>query len=313
MVQTLKRIKKTIKQSKVVRLWKRSKLRENMVARKLNKDPRKFSNHMFKLHYHRNIDWENPVLFDEKCMVLKCTKYYKNDQIIQCSDKYRVREYVISCGLEHTLNDLLGVWDDASQINIEELPKQFALKCNNDCGGVLVVSDKDMETNLQARIKKLNSRLTRKYGVNTGEIHYQDIKPCIICEKYIGEKDGSFPNDYKFYCMNGKVRCVLVCKNRDDKDKFDTFMVDEQFKLLDIRKNQFVHTDEELEAEKPALFEEMIKTAEILAKPFPFVRVDLYNFENKVLFGELTFTPHGCIHDHISLEGQRLLGSWMEI
>jgi len=313
MAQKLKRMRQKFRQVKNVRMGKRSKICEKILAWKLNRDPHKFSNRIFKKQYHRDIDWNNPVLFDEKCMVLKCTKYLKNDQIVQCTDKYRVREYVTSCGLERTLNDLLGVWDDASQINIDELPNQFVLKCNHDSGGVLVVPDKEREKNLQARIEKLNARLKRRYGVRTGEIHYQDIKPCIICEKYIGEDDGSFPSDYKFYCMNGKVRCVLVCKNRDDRDKLDTFMVDEQFKLLDIRRNQFVHTDEELEAEKPALFEEMIKTAEILAEPFPFVRVDLYAFDNKVLFGELTFTPHACIHGRISMEGQKLLGSWMEI
>lgn len=313
MKEKLRKWKRRIKRTKIVQLWLRSKWREDLKAKKLNANPRQFSNELFQRHYHRDINWDNPTIFDEKCMVLKCSEYLDNALVIQCSDKYRVREYVKECGLEHILNDLIDVWEEPSQIDINRLPNQFALKRNNDCGGILVVSDKDSETDLQSKITKLAAGLNRKYGVVTGELHYQKINPCIVCEKYIGEEDGSFPYDYKFYCMNGTVRCVLVCKGRESEKTFDRYMVDHNFQLLDIRPDDPPHTNEDIQPDRPVLFEEMIKIAEKLASPFPFVRVDLYEYQNRVIFGELTFTPRGCIHDNISREGQKLLGDWLEI
>lgn len=317
--QLIKKVLRSIWNSRLLKLYRRSRLREEIKARQLAADPRKFSNRLFKKHYKRDINWNNPEMLDEKLMILNSTVYYKNQMIIDCADKYRVREYVESCGLKHILNDLYGVWNTPEEINIDELPNSFALKKNNDAGGVLVVRDKKTEENLEEKIAKLGKNQNRKHGICSGESHYQYIKPCIICEKYIGEEDGRFPYDYKFYCMNGEVRCALICVDREKKDEvLGLFVVDRNFQIdseaqIMSKSWEKQYKTEDILKYRPKLWDELMATAEILSKPFPFVRVDLYEFQNRILFGELTFTPRGCIHDYFSMEGEKLLGSWLDI
>ena len=315
----IRNVLRSIWNSRIVKLYRRSRLREEIKARQLAANPKRFLNRLFKKHYKRDICWDNPELLDEKLMILNSTVYYKNQTVIDCADKYKVREYVESCGLKHILNTLYGVWDTPDQINIDELPESFVLKKNNDAGGVVVVRDKSEEKELDKKINNLGKNQNRKHGVCNGESHYQYIKPRIICEKYIGEEDGRFPYDYKFFCMNGEVRCALICVDREKKDEvLGLFVVDTNFEIIsegNIMSKSYgkQYTSDDILKYRPKLWAELIKTAEILSKPFPFVRVDLYEFQGEILFGELTFTPRGCIHDYFSMEGERLLGRWLEI
>jgi len=115
--------------------------------------------------------------------------------------------------------------------------------------------------------------LKEKFGYQAVEPHYNKIKPRIICERYIETQDGKFPNDYKFYCFNGKVELVLVCSERDKETKKD--FLDLDWNLLNLREDTV--NAKELPI-RPKCFEDMIKYAEILSKPFKFVRVDLYDY-----------------------------------
>lgn len=309
-----------------MRRFNRKKLEKNFVIRKLieaaeavvsiyvNMHPEQVSNKKFKACYHRDIDWEQPVMFDEKLMVLKCRQYRKNELVIQCCDKYRVQEYVKACGLGSILNEQYGMWKRAKDIPLEELPDRFVVKRNNDAGGVLVVTDKAKEPRLERKLKELESGLSKKHGILWGELQYQYIKPCLVAEKYIGLEDGSFPYDYKVFCMNGRACCTLVCVGREDHDSLLRFMVDREFQLIDIMcEKEKPQKNEEIQSWKPSGYDKMLAAAEKLAAPFPFVRVDLYEVEGKLLFGEMTFTPMSCINDYFTPEGQQLLGSWLQI
>lgn len=180
-------------------------------------------------------------------------------------------------------------------------------------GGVLIVKDKKQETQLEEKIEKLGKGTVRNYGLIFAEYHYQHIEPCYICEKYIEDESGRYPHDYKFFVMNGKVRYILVCVGRDDKKSMLRFMTDRDFRLFPVMPEERQVTEEEIQQYRPHALNEMISVAERLAEPFPFVRVDLYQYEEKVMFGELTFTPMGALNTYINTIGQWIMGRYLDI
>lgn len=274
-------------------------------------DPKLHTDMYYFRAYKKHINWENPDKLDEKLGILKC-KYGHNELSVQCADKYRVREYIEKRGLGYILNELYGVWDTWEDIDISSLPEKFALKRNNDAGGVLVVDNK-AAADLKERVKKLGEGMNRECGLGAAELQYSRIEPCFIAEKYIGNNDGSFPYDYKFFCMNGKVRYILVCIGREKGKKMLRFIVDRDFILCPIMQGEQIVTNEEIQKYKPSILPEMLKIAETLSEPFPFVRVDLYDYNGKVLFGEMTFTPMGAVNGYINKEGQLLLGKYLDV
>ncbi len=287
--------------------------KKGLKEKEIKTEPKKFAEENYYYIYGKHIDWKNPVLFDEKLTILKTGLYFNNELVIQCADKYRVRQYVEECGLKNILNELYGVWTDYKEIDISKIPDKFALKRNNDAGGGLILKDKKRETQLKEKIEKLGEGTVRNYGLIFAEYHYQHIEPCYICEKYIEDESGGYPHDYKFFVMNGKVRYILVCVGRDDKNNMLRFMTDRDFRLFPVMPEERQVTDEEIQQYRPQVLNEMISVAERLAEPFPFVRVDLYQYEEKVLFGELTFTPMGALNTYINSIGQWIMGSYLDI
>lgn len=268
------------------------------------------SNHLYKKVYGKKINFTNPQTLNEKLMVLKHTKYWKNPDISRLADKYAMREYVRNNGCEEILTELVGgkIFDSVDDIDWDSLPEQFALKCTHGCKMNIIVDNKSSvnKENVFAQLKKWQKE---RFGYQTGEWHYLNIQPRIICEKYYGAVDGSFPIDYKMFCMNGKVICTLVCSERETGELKLIFM-DNHWHRLPIDTEAL---PEQYQQNKPESFEQMKCYAERLSKPFPFVRVDFYEFKGKVLLSELTFTPAFNCLSYINDEGQRLLGSMLEI
>ena len=160
---------------------------------------------------------KNPKKFNEKMTNLKLT--YKDNQLVsQCADKYGVREYVKSKGLEHILNELYLICNNPDEIDFDKLPDKFALKCTHGCGYNIICNDKS-KLDIKETKTKLNKWLKEKYGLATQELHYLNIKPRIICEKYLCDENGKLPLDYKIYCFNGVPKCILVCSEREEKVK----------------------------------------------------------------------------------------------
>lgn len=276
-------------------------------------EPARYAEKLYYGHYGKLINWNAPSLLDEKLNILKTGLYLNNKLIIQCTDKYRVREYIAECGLSNILNELYGVWADYKDIDILKLPDSFALKRNNDCGGVLIVKNKEKEPCLKEKIEKLGKEMTLQYGLEYVEYQYQHIEPCYICEKYIETQDGGYPYDYKFFVMNGKARYILVCVGREKEDEMLRFITDREFRLFPVMPDEEQVTNEYIQQYRPEILNEMISVAERLAEPFPFVRVDLYQHDGKALFGELTFTPLGAINSYINMIGQRIMGSYLDV
>ena len=207
---------------------------------------------------------------------------------MKCADKYLVREYVKECGCEEILTKLYGVYDDANDINWDELPNKFVLKWNFGCGLNIICKDKSKLDEQEVK-RKLNKWKHNKFYLKTSEMQYKKMNKKIICEEYLCDSKSNTLDDYKIYCFYGEVGPVMICIGRD-KGKPKFYYFDSKFNWLKEYSQDGLNT-EKLEVEKPKCFDKMIGYAKKLSKPFPLVRVDLYIVDNKVYFGELTFTP----------------------
>ena len=263
---------------------------------------------IYRLHTGKKLNLKNPTLFNEKLMYLKLHDYRNNELVTNCSDKIKVRDYVSKCGYEKILTDIYAIYNDASEINFDDLPNKFALKCNHGCGYNIICVDKK-KLDINETIKKLNKWKKTKFGYETCEIHYFPIKPVIYAEKYIATDDGIMPNDYKIYCFDGKPKIVLVCSEREKELKLSFY--DLNWQKLDYETARF-HTDKKIL--KPKHLDKMIEYATNLSKPFKFVRVDFYETrDGKVLFGELTFTPARCSAEYYNDKGNNELGEMLRL
>lgn len=244
---------------------------------------------LFLMRTHKWPNLKNPKTFNEKTTWLKLNKYNNDDLASKCADKYVVREYVESKGCGEILNELYGVYDNFDEINFDKLPDKFVIKCTHGCAYNIIVKDKS-NFDIDAARKKIKHWQKEKYGYATAELHYTKIKPRIIVEKYLCDKDEKMPVDYKFYCMNGEVKCILVCSERDKKLKLSYYNVN--WVRFKYERDKWSSAKD---IKKPANLKKMIEYAEKLSGGFPFVRVDLYSDGGRIIFGELTFTPAcGC-------------------
>ncbi len=239
----------------------------------------------YKYITHHKLNLKNPKRYTEKLQHLRLYEYPNNDLVSKCASRVGVREYIKELGLDEYLIPCLGIYDNFDDINFAELPNQFVMKCSHACAFNMIVKDKSTLDINEAR-KKFDKWLKTNYGKKTIELHYAKIKPQIIIEKYIGGLE--LPLEYKIHVFNGKAKNLYVVSGRGKDIRYNNYYIDwtpfdgSQF-------NGWKKTDYPLN--KPENFDEMIKLAETLAKPFPFVRVDLYNIDGKIYFGEMTFTP----------------------
>lgn len=257
------------------------------------------------LYLIRTKKWPNlkkPETFNEKTTWLKLNNYNNNRLVTKCADKYAIREYVNDNGCSNILNELYGVYNNFDEIDFDKLPNKFVIKCTHGCAYNIICSDKK-DFNIEEARKKVNGWMKEKYGYATTELHYTKINPRIIIEKYLCDQNGKMPIDYKFYCFNGKVECILVCSEREDKLKLSYY--DTSWNRLNYEKKEWSRSKK---IKKPSNLDEMIKYAEKLSKNFPFVRVDFYDDNGIVIFGELTFTPACCCAPYYNEEGNRELG-----
>ena len=252
---------------------------------------------------HKRLNLKNPQTYSEKLQWLKL--YYHEPLLIKLVDKAEVKAWAAErIGEEHII-PTLGVWDSFDDIDFNTLPDQFVLKCTHDSGGICIVPDKS-QFDVNAAKKKLTSRLAKNYYWHTREWPYQFVKPRIIAEKYMVDESGYELKDYKFFCFDGKVKYLFIATDRSVKGqetKFDFF--DDQFNHLPI-KNGHENADRKLAC--PPGFEEMKKFAAILSKGFPEARVDFYDIDGQVYFGEITFYHWGGLMPFEPEEWDRIFG-----
>jgi len=261
-------------------------------------------------HYKKTGKWinlRNPKTFGEKIQWLKI--YDKNPLKTILSDKAAVREYVAEKGFSHILNEAYGVYGSPDDIDIDALPESFVLKANHGSGWNIICKDKS-DFNWEEAKEKLRGWLNKKYANSrTLEWQYDGIKPAVLCEKYLDGENGNLV-DYKFFCFNGEPIYVSVVRGRFVKIIeiciYDTNWVKQPF-------NTEMSKICEYEYEKPSKLDEMIEISRKLAQGFKFARIDFYFVDEKIIFGEITFTPRNGTFKFDPPEYDLILGEMLDL
>ena len=265
--------------------------------------PKKLSSIRYRDCYGTDIDWKHPKTIDEK---INWLKYYSDtSQWTLLADKYRVRKYVADCGLEDILVPLYGKWDKAEDIDWDSLPNQFVMKTNNASKSVLICKDKD-SLDIDYWIKEIDKWMHYDYSIEKGEIHYRSIPPCIIAEHLLDAEKQPLPSssliDYKVWAFDGKPVYIWCCLNRTS-DSVEVITYDTDWKAHPEFSRNFYHfylTDKRLP--RPITLDKMLDAAAKLSKGFPQVRVDFYEVDGKLYFGEMTFTSSAGMNGFYTTE-----------
>ena len=261
----------------------------------------------YKLEMNQKFNLKEPRTFNEKLQWLKL--YDRKPEYTKMVDKYEAKKYVADIIGEEYIIPTLGVWDKFEDIEFDKLPKQFVLKPTHTSGNVFICKDKEKINYKQLR-KMINKWLKRDYYLVHREWPYKNIKPKIIAEQYMVDDSGMKLKDYKFFCFNGITQTILVCSNRNGSFK-NTNFYDINWNLQPFTREKHKNSNEQIK--KPKNLDEMITVAEKLSKDIPFVRVDLYEINGKVYFGELTFYPSSGFEGFEPEEWDKKLGDMLEL
>lgn len=257
-----------------------------------------------------DIDIKHPKTFTQ---LVQWAKIHENTEIkSRLSDKYAVREWIKEKIGEQYLIPMLGVYERAEDIDFDALPEQFVLKCNHGCAYNIIVKDKS-QLDREEACHKLNQWLKEDFVFKNGmELHYSRIEPRIIAEKYMIEEGMDDLPDYKFFCFGGQVFCSFTIDNIKEKHSDGRLGIfDRDYNLMPYGRKDFKRITEQLE--KPQNYDKMVELAEILSEGFSHVRVDFYNINGAIYFGEMTFTTGSGIGLFEPDEFDRILGEqWLK-
>lgn len=239
----------------------------------------------YRLTMGKHLDIDNPKTMNEKLQWLKL--YDRRPEYTLMVDKVLVKDYVSNIIGEQYIIPTLGVWDHFDEIQFDKLPNQFVLKTNHSGGGngVMICRNKKEFDRKKAKSKLERSLKKDDYAKAFGEWPYKNVKRKILAEQYIGDDI----NDYKFYCFDGHADVVLVCIERDTGEpKF--YFFDRDWNLRRLNKRGKL-APEGFTLPKPEKMDVMFDMAEKLSQGIPFARIDLYNQDGKIFFGEITLYP----------------------
>ena len=249
-----------------------------------------FLNLMLYARIGKKLDLKHPKTYNEKLQWLKL--YDRNPIYTTLVDKIKVKEWVAEkIGSQYVI-PTIQIWDKIEQIDLNSLPEHFVLKTNHDSGGLSICKNKQsFIDNWSETSNKISNSIKTDYYRKTGrEWPYKHIDRKIFAEELIESQEEDIP-DYKFFCFNGEPKYLFVATDRHNRKedlKFDFFDID--FNYLPIKNG---HENSQLKIKKPQNYDEMIKVAKILSKDLKHVRIDLYNVNGKIYFGEITFF-HNC-------------------
>ena len=261
---------------------------------------------VFRAETGYSLNLTNPETYNEKLQWLKL--YDRKPEYVLYADKYRVRDYIEKEIGSDYLIPLIGVYEKSSDIPWSELPERFVLKCNHASGTNIVCTDKSKLDNLSAS-RQLDKWLKYNAYWHAREWCYKDIKPCIICEKYIGTEEGITPDDYKFMCFNGEPRLIQVHHDRFGNHTLDYYTPD--WSKADLKRIDANISDKTVP--KPAKLDEMLCIARKLSKDMYYARIDLYCIKEQVYFGEITMYPTGGFSTFTNYADDLRLGSYIHL
>lgn len=261
---------------------------------------------MFKARMGYKLDLNNPETFNEKLQWLKIND--RRDIYTSLVDKYQVKGIVEKEIGEKYVIPTLGVYDSFDDIDFDKLPNQFVIKCTHDSGGLIVCKNKDTFNKKTAR-KKITKCLKKNFYYNYREWPYKNVKPRIIVEKYMEDKNDGELIDYKVMCFNGKAKMIFTCTERFGDGLKVTFFDLDWNKLPFAR--HYPSSDKKIK--RPKNLNKMIDFSEKMSCGMPFVRMDWYEIDGALYFGEYTFYPGTGMEEFNPEEWDKKLGDWIEL
>ena len=261
----------------------------------------------YRARMRLKLNLEKPQRYNEKLQWLKL--YNRRPEYTMMVDKYEVKKYVANIIGQEFIIPTLGVWDSFDDIDFSKLPEKFVLKCTHDSGGLIVCKNKET-LDISAARTKINRCLKHSFFWGMREWPYKDVKPRVIAEQYMEDKQTGELRDYKFFCFGGEVKALFIATERmkGEETKFDFF--DEQFNHLPFTNG---HPNAEMMPQKPLRFEDMKILAEKLSKDIPHVRIDFYEVDGKVYFGEMTFFHWSGFTPFVPDTWDYKFGSWITL
>lgn len=265
----------------------------------------------YRNHFNKKLDLKNPKTFNEKLQWLKL--YDRKPEYTTMVDKLAVKQYVADKIGEEYIIPTLGAWDSFDEIDFDSLPNQFVLKCTHSSADTVICKDKAKFDKESAK-KKLEKSLHTDYYLVSREWPYKNVPRKIFAEKYMEDSETHEVRDYKFFCFNGVPDCVMLCYDRysDSGAKFLFFDYNWELKKYNYRGKQ---ASGDYSFLKPYRINDMFRFAEVLAKEIkaPFVRVDLYEVNGNIYFGELTFYPTSGFDTNLLPEADLYFGSKIDL
>lgn len=256
----------------------------------------------------RKLNLNSPQTFNEKLQWLKL--YDRNPEYTKMVDKHEAKKYVANIIGEEYIIPTLGVWEKFEDIDFNKLPNQFVLKCTHDSGGLVICKDKT-KLNIEEAKKKISKSLKRNYYYYGREWPYKNVKPRIIAEEYMATAKQKELIDYKFFCFNGEPKFLYVSEGLSNHATAKISFTNMNYEKTDFYRRDYKPF--ELLPQKPMNFDKMKELAEKLSKNIPFLRVDFYEIEGKIYFGELTFFPCSGYIPFEPEEWDQKLGDMLEL
>ena len=259
----------------------------------------------FKASMGKRLNLKNPQTFSEKLQWLKL--YYRNPEYTPLVDKQLVKRYVAEKIGEEYVIPTLGVWNSVDEIDFDALPNQFVLKCTHDSGGLVVCKDK-AKLDVEKAKATMRKALTSDFYFSGREWPYKNVERKIIAEQYMEDAETKELRDYKFFCFDGEPKALFVASERPHDTRFDFY--DVEFNHLPFTNG---HLWASKEIKKPATFDKMIEFAAVLSQGMPHARVDFYEVNGKLYFGEITFFHHNGMCPFEPEEWDYTFGSWLTL
>ena len=297
-----------------------------MSLKKYLKDPKKYAimlygrlmpdtvacnaKYLKKVYRHNTgmkLDLDDPKTYNEKLQWLKL--YDRRPEYTDMVDKCEAKKYVAGRVGEEYIIPTYGVWNSFDEVDFDSLPDQFVLKCTHDSGGIVFCTDKAAFDKEKAK-EKINIYLKRNYYSQGREWPYKNVPPRIIAEKYMVDESGYELKDYKFFAFDGEVKAMFIATDRNAKTDtcFDFF--DKNFNHLPFTNG---HPNAAVTPKKPQHYELMVELAEKLSRGLPQARIDFYNINGKVFFGEITFFHWGGFMPFKPEKWDYTFGSWIKL
>ena len=259
---------------------------------------------VFRSETGYDLNLKHPKTYNEKLQWIKL--YDRKPEYVLYADKFRVRDYIRETIGEKYLVPLIGMYKSVEEIPWEKLPDRFVLKCNHASGTNIICQSKAV-LDIELAKKKLNLWMKKNAFWGGREWCYKEIEPCIICEEFIETQDGMTPDDYKFMCFGGVPRLIQVHHDRFGNHTLDYYTT--EWKKAGLQRIDANLSNKDVE--RPVQLDEMLSIAERLSKGMYYARIDLFNVNGRVYFGEITMYPTGGFSTFTRYEDDLLLGNYL--